>query len=109
MTAAGRVASGVVPVLVTLWLSDFRTTASAQQEIVTLATRPGVTQSYFLTSIPRDLRAVAILFAGSGGLIQLRNENGKQVKYPFNFKEALKGAHPEQNIVLQPGDTIVVP
>ncbi len=48
-------------------------------------------------------------FANTKKIYVLRNENGKQVKYPFNFKEALKGNHPEQNIVLQPGDTIVVP
>jgi hypothetical protein len=49
----------------------------AQQEIVTLQPRPGVTQSFFLTSFPKDLRAVAILFPGSGGLINLRKEDGK--------------------------------
>ena len=61
--------------LVCCWLRP--APARAQQEIVTLATRPGVTQSYFLTSIPKDLRAVAVLFPGSGGLINLRNEGGK--------------------------------
>lgn len=48
-------------------------------------------------------------FAKTTKIYVLRNENGKQVKYPFNFKEALKGNHPEQNILLKPGDTIVVP
>ena len=38
------------------WLCGFPDAALAQQEIVTLSTRPGVTQSYFLTSIPKDLR-----------------------------------------------------
>ena len=50
------------------------------QEIVTLPTRPNVTQSYFLTSVPKELKAVAVLFPGSGGLIQLRNEGG-QVRF----------------------------
>jgi polysaccharide biosynthesis/export protein len=31
------------------------------------------------------------------------------VKIPFNYKEVVKGRHPEQNIPLKPGDTIVVP
>ena len=48
-------------------------------------------------------------FAKTTKIYVLRNEDGKQVKYPFNFKEALKGNHPEQNILLKPGDTIVVP
>lgn len=47
------------------------------QEVVALATRRNVTQSYFLTSQPKNLRAVAILFPGSGGWIKLRTENGK--------------------------------
>jgi hypothetical protein len=31
------------------------------------------------------------------------------VKLPFNYKEVVKGNNPQQNIMLQPGDTIVVP
>jgi hypothetical protein len=53
------------------------TSVPAQQEIVTLPTRPGVTQSYFLTSKPKNLEAMAILFPGSGGLIQLRTDSGR--------------------------------
>jgi len=48
-------------------------------------------------------------FAKTTKIYVMRMENGKQVKYPINFKEALKGNHPEQNILLQGGDTIVVP
>ena len=36
-------------------------------------------------------------------------ENGKQVKYPFNYKEVISGKKPEQDIPLKAGDTIVVP
>lgn len=39
----------------------------------------------------------------------LRNEGGQQTKVPFNYKEAVKGNAPDQNFVLKPGDTIVVP
>jgi hypothetical protein len=53
---------------------------AAAQEIVTLATRSNVAQSYFLTSAPKELQAIAILFPGSGGTIQLRNEAG-QIKF----------------------------
>jgi polysaccharide biosynthesis/export protein len=48
-------------------------------------------------------------FANMKGIYLLRNENGKQVKYPFNYKEVVKGQRPEQNLVLKPGDTIIVP
>lgn len=68
-----------------LWLGCCFSTALAQQEIVTLPTRPGVAQSYFLTSVPKNLQAVAILFPGSGGLIRLRNENGKPRFSQGNF------------------------
>jgi polysaccharide biosynthesis/export protein len=36
-------------------------------------------------------------------------KNGKQTKLPFNYKEVVKGMRPEQNIMLRPGDTVVVP
>ena len=48
-------------------------------------------------------------FANPKAIYLLRTENGKQVKLPFNYKEVVKGNHPEQNIELKPGDTIVVP
>ena len=48
-------------------------------------------------------------FANPKATYLLRNENGKQQKLPFNYKEVVKGNHPEQNIELRPGDTIVVP
>lgn len=48
-------------------------------------------------------------FARTNKIYVLRNEGGKQVKYPFNYKDIIKGSHPEENIELQPGDLIVVP
>jgi len=48
-------------------------------------------------------------FANVKGIYLLRTEAGKQVKLAFNYKDVVKGLHPEQNIALKPGDTIVVP
>jgi polysaccharide biosynthesis/export protein len=48
-------------------------------------------------------------FANLKAIYLLRVENGKQTKMPFNYKDALKGRGTQQNIVLRPGDTIVVP
>jgi polysaccharide export outer membrane protein len=48
-------------------------------------------------------------FANLKGIYVLRIENGKQVKLPFNYRQVIKGNHPEQNIQLSPGDTVVVP
>jgi polysaccharide export outer membrane protein len=46
-------------------------------------------------------------FANVKKIYVLRVENGKQQKYPFNYKRALES--PDQNILLKAGDTIVVP
>jgi polysaccharide biosynthesis/export protein len=48
-------------------------------------------------------------YARTKAIYVLRNENGKQVKYPFSYKEVLNGKKPEQDIPLKAGDTIVVP
>lgn len=48
-------------------------------------------------------------FANVKGIYVLRNEDGKQVKYPFNYREVIKGRNEDQNMALKPGDTIVVP
>jgi polysaccharide biosynthesis/export protein len=48
-------------------------------------------------------------FANLKNIYLLRTENGEQKKYPFNYKDVIKGNHPEQNFQLKPGDTVVVP
>jgi len=48
-------------------------------------------------------------FARIKGIYILRVENGKQVQHPFNYKDVVKGKKPEDNILLQAGDVIVVP
>jgi polysaccharide export outer membrane protein len=48
-------------------------------------------------------------FANLKKIYVLRTVDGKQQKYPFNYKEVLNGKAAGQNIVLRPGDTIVVP
>jgi polysaccharide export outer membrane protein len=48
------------------------------------------------------------MFANEKHIYILRGVPGKQQKIPFNYKKALKGDN-NQNISLQPGDTIVVP
>lgn len=48
-------------------------------------------------------------FANLGDIYILRKENGKQIRMPFNYKDVVRGHHNAENIVLKPGDTIVVP
>src|SRR5712692_9974583 len=48
-------------------------------------------------------------FAGVKKIRVVRSRNGKQVELPFNYREVLKGDRQDQNIKLEPGDTIMVP
>jgi|SRR5208337_1409599 len=48
-------------------------------------------------------------FANTKRIYVLRTENGKQQKLPVNYRKLVKGEKIEQNYLLQPGDTIVVP
>lgn len=48
-------------------------------------------------------------FANKKGIFVLRTVEGKQQRLPFNYSKVLKGEKPEQNILLRPGDTVVIP
>ena len=48
-------------------------------------------------------------YAKTKKIYVLRNTNGKQETYPFNYNDVVKGRRMEQNIALKPGDTIMVP
>jgi polysaccharide biosynthesis/export protein len=48
-------------------------------------------------------------FASLKNIYILRNQDGTQVKLPFNYKKVIKGENMQQNVQLRPGDTIVVP
>jgi polysaccharide biosynthesis/export protein len=69
----------------------------------TMALQPNMTVLQALAS------AGFTQFANTKGIYVLRTENGKQQKIPVNYKAMLKGASIDQNLVLKPGDTIVVP
>jgi|SRR5277367_1481836 len=74
--------------------------------------KPG---SYSLTHETTILDAIANAggfrdFAKQKGIYILRrNSSGGDSRIAFNYKEVIKGKHPEQNIKLEPRDTIVVP
>jgi len=48
-------------------------------------------------------------FANTKRIYVLRTENGRQQKLPVNYRKLVKGEQIEQNYLLQPGDSIVVP
>jgi polysaccharide export outer membrane protein len=74
--------------------------------------KPG---SYLLSGTTTVLDAIALAggfqdFAKQGGIYILRpNPQGGESRLAFNYKQVIKGNHPEQNVRLEPHDTIIVP
>jgi polysaccharide export outer membrane protein len=58
-----------------------------------------------ILAMAEDLNA----FASPGNIIILRQENGKDLKIPFDYNEVKKGKKLKQNIFLKRGDVVVVP
>jgi polysaccharide biosynthesis/export protein len=65
-----------------------------------------------------DRMTVLQALAESGGVTEyakrkkifiLRGADGKQTRIPFDYEAVLSGQKPEMNVVIEPGDTIVVP
>jgi polysaccharide export outer membrane protein len=42
-------------------------------------------------------------------ILIIRKENGKEKRFTVDYKKAMKGDDPNSNVVLKPGDTIIVP
>jgi polysaccharide export outer membrane protein len=48
-------------------------------------------------------------FAKATRIYLLRSDGPNQFRIPFNYKDVVRGRHSEQNILVQAGDTVVVP
>lgn len=74
--------------------------------------KPG---SYLLTNPLTVLDAIALAggfrdFAKQKSIYVLRQDTeGNQARLPFNYKDVIKGKNLDQNVMLQSGDTVVVP
>jgi len=85
---------------------------SRKINILGMVARPG---AYLLTGSTTVLDAIAMAggfkdFAKQKAIYVLRpNADGTEQRIAFNYKEVIKGKNPEQNIRLQPRDTVVVP
>jgi polysaccharide export outer membrane protein len=42
-------------------------------------------------------------------ILIIRKENGKDKRFTVDYKKVMKGDGPNSNVVLKPGDTIIVP
>jgi len=47
-------------------------------------------------------------YADKGNIIIVRNENGRERRFKFNYNEVVKGSKTQLNILLQSGDTVIV-
>lgn len=85
---------------------------SQKFNILGQVTKPG---SYPLSNSPTVLDAIALAggfrdFAKQKSIYVLRRAaDGTETRLPFNYKDVIKGKNTEQNIRLQPNDTVVVP
>jgi polysaccharide export outer membrane protein len=73
--------------------------------------RPG---SYPLASSTTVMQLIAIAgglteFADARSISIMRIENGQSRTFPFDYRDVAKGKKRGQNLVLKPGDTVVVP
>jgi polysaccharide export outer membrane protein len=48
-------------------------------------------------------------YAKAKNIVVVRKEQGRERRYKFNYRDVLKGKNPAQNILLKPGDTVIVP
>jgi polysaccharide biosynthesis/export protein len=100
------------------YISEPEVTVIVQQinsqkfNILGMVSKPG---SYSLTNSSTVLDAIAAAggfrdFAKQKSIYVLRHQpNGSEARLPFNYKDVVKGKNPDQNVKLQPNDTIVIP
>jgi polysaccharide biosynthesis/export protein len=70
--------------------------------------------TYPLMSDMTVLQAIALAgglqeYADAKNIVVIRNENGRPTYHKFNYKDVVKQKNVQQNILLKPGDTVVVP
>jgi polysaccharide export outer membrane protein len=106
---AKKLASYVSEPEVTVIVQEIK---SRKFNVLGMVARPG---SFPITHTMTVLDAIAVSggfrdFAKQKSIYVLRlKPDGTQERIPFNYKDVVKGKNPEQNIKLEPGDSVVVP
>ena len=87
-----------------------REVRSRKVYVIGQVTRPGTVQLNGEMNVLQVLSSVGGLleYADKSNVIILRLENGREKRLKFNFNDVIKGKNVQQNILLQPGDTIIV-
>ena len=98
----------VPDVTVTVMLTEIN---SLKAYVIGKVKAPGVYDITLDTDVMQILAQAGGLtpFASDGNIIVLRRKNNQITKIPFDYGEVEKGKNLEQNILLQPGDVVVVP
>jgi polysaccharide biosynthesis/export protein len=118
-------AAGLTPSQLAAQITDSLKKYVTTPQVTVIVTTINSQRVYILGEVTRPgaypiLPGMSVLQAlsSAGGFTQYarvksifvrRFENGKEVKYPFNYKDVINGKKPEQEILLKAGDTIVVP
>jgi polysaccharide export outer membrane protein len=100
-------------------------TVIREPRVTVMVTTPNNLKVYILGEVRREgsLRLEAPLtvlqalaesggltdYANRGGIYILRIENNQRFRLPFDYNAVVKGRKSAQNVLLQPGDTVVVP
>ena len=84
---------------------------STRVYVVGKVARPGV---YVMSQRMRVMQVLAMAggmtaFAKKDDIIIIRQDKGGQKVWPFNYSQVADGEDLSQNIMLEPGDTVVVP
>ena len=118
-------AAGLTPAQLAAQVTDSLKKYVTNPQVTVIVTVINSQRVYILGEVTRPgafplLPGMSVLQAlsSAGGFTQFakvksifvrRVENGKESKYPFNYREVISGKKPEQDILLKAGDTIVVP
>ena len=118
-------AAGLTPTQLAAQITDSLKKYVTDPQVTVIVTQINSQRIYILGEVNRAgayplLPDMTVLqgLSSAGGFTQFANlkkiymfrvESGKQVKYPFNYKDVISGKQPDENVVLKAGDTIVVP
>jgi polysaccharide export outer membrane protein len=118
-------AAGLTPVQLAARLTESLKKYVTNPQVTVIVTTINSQRVYILGEVTRPgafplLPGMSVLQAlsSAGGFTQFakvknifvrRVEDGRESKYPFNYKDVVNGKRPEQDILLKAGDTIVVP
>jgi polysaccharide biosynthesis/export protein len=118
-------AAGITPSQLAVQITDRLGKYMTNPQVTVIVTQINSQRVYILGEVARAgaysllpgmtvLQAVSdaggfTAYANQKKIYLLRHDGGKDEKFFFNYKDVLAGRHPEQDLQLKPGDTIVVP